>query len=248
MSTDRHTQLKCLGDVPYTSVDGTAGNLLGALEHPNFVHIKAVDRITEETLGYGSFWFYGFEHDDVPQTDPRQGEGWQDVLKSLKEESKSGPSGQQKHAEKDERAKNLIKSLDEWESADMNHWQEVLMPQGSKCIIINGLQVAPAAQGKGVGGAIVRWATEEADKRGVYMWVHSSAAAFKVYERNGFDVVGTLDVDMDAYAPAPPPEGGNWGRYLIRYMKRLPVLLAHSPANRESDPSFIGLHTRKVQG
>jgi GNAT superfamily N-acetyltransferase len=231
MSTDRHTQLKCSGDVPYTSVTGTVSNLLDALEHPDFVHLKAVDDNTEETLGYGSFWFYGFEHDDVPHTDPAQGVGREDVLNSLQAEGKGGKSGQQKHTEKEVRAKALINSLDEWESADMRHWEEVLMPHGSKCIIINGLQVAPAAQGKGVGGTLVKWAADEADRRGVHMWVHSSEGAFRVYEKNGFDVVGTLDVDMDAYAPSPPPDGGDWGRYLIRYMRRLPVLVDHQPGN-----------------
>lgn len=220
MSTDRHTQLKTIGKVPYTSVTGTIGNLLCPLKHPNVVHIKAVDDVTKETLGYGSFWFYGFEADDIPHTDPGQGEGWEGVLASLQSEEKGDRDGD----EKDDRARRMIDALDEWESEDMKRWQEVLMPEGSRCLIITGLQVAPTAQGKGVGSALVKWATDEADRRGVYMWVHSSEGAFRVYEKNGFEVVGTLDVDMDAYAPGPPPEGGEWGQYLIRYMKRLPVV------------------------
>jgi GNAT superfamily N-acetyltransferase len=225
MSTDRHTQLKTLGKVPYTSVTGTIGNLLGSLKHPNTVHIKAVDDVTKEALGYGSFWFYVLEQDDIPHTDPGQGEGWDDILTSLQNEEK-GDEGEKKETseDEDEKARRTIDELDEWESADMKRWQKVLMPEGSRCIIITGLHVAPTAQRQGVGSALVKWATDEADGRGVYMWVHSSEGAFRVYEKNGFDVVGTLDVDMDAYAPGPPPEGGNWGRYLIRYMKRQPVV------------------------
>jgi GNAT superfamily N-acetyltransferase len=215
MSTDRHTQLKCLGNVPYTSVSGTIGNMLGPLKHPSFVHVKAVDGETEDILGYVSLWYYGFEQDEIPHSDPAEGwTGSLDDLRNVDEENK----------DTDERARKMIDALDEWESADMKRWQDVLMPEGSKCIIITGLQVAPTAQGKGIGSALVKWATDEADSHGVYMWVHSSEGAFRVYEKNGFETVGTLDVDMDGHAPAPPPEGGKWGHYLIRYMKRLSVV------------------------
>jgi hypothetical protein len=52
--------------------------------------------------------------------------------------------------------------------------------------------------------------------------VHSSEAGYRAYAKAGFEVVGTLDVDLDEWAPAPPVEGGLWGHYVIRWMKRLP--------------------------
>jgi GNAT superfamily N-acetyltransferase len=213
MSNDRHTQLKTLGDVSYTRAAGNIEDLLSGIKHPKTVYVKAVHGETGDILGCISLWYVGFQEQDVPHTDPA--EGWEGSLEDLEEQGRAG--GEKRNV--DERAKKLIDDLDAWEGADMKRWQDVLMPEGSKCIIITRLQVALAAQGKGVGTALVKWSTDEADKHGVYMWVHSSEA-YRVYEKSGFDTVGTLDVDMDAYAPAPPPEGGKWGHYLIRYMKR----------------------------
>lgn len=99
----------------------------------------------------------------------------------------------------------------------MERWQKFLMPEGAKCIVVAGFQVAPAAQRKGVGTALMKSVTDEADRHGVYIWVHSSEGAFNSHQKSGFGTVGELDVDLDTYAPAPPPAGGKWGHYLIRY-------------------------------
>lgn len=122
------------------------------------------------------------------------------------------------------RANDMIDRLDEMESKDMQDWQEILMPPGSQCIIITGLGVRQEYGQRGVGSSLVKWGADQADEHGVFMWVHSSEAAYRTYARNGFGVVGILDVDLDEYAPGPPPEGNGakWGHYTIRYMKRLP--------------------------
>lgn len=116
-----------------------------------------------------------------------------------------------------------IKRLESMTSADLKHWMDKLMPEGTKCMFVVSLCVAPKWQSQGVGSALLRWGTERADAAGVFIWVHSSAGAWPMYAKHGFETVGTLDVDLDEYAPAPAPDQeGKWGHYEFRYMKRLP--------------------------
>jgi hypothetical protein len=43
------------------------------------------------------------------------------------------------------------------------------------------------------------------------------------YGKHGFETVGELTVDPDEFATQPAPDdGGTWGQYTFRYMKRLP--------------------------
>lgn len=48
-----------------------------------------------------------------------------------------------------------------------------------------------------------------------------------MYQRHGFEVVGSLDVDLDQYAYVAATnekgESEKWGHYIFRYMKRLPA-------------------------
>jgi GNAT superfamily N-acetyltransferase len=107
----------------------------------------------------------------------------------------------------------------------MKRWMDTQMPPGTKCMYLVSLSVDPDFQSCGVGSTLLRWGTEMADKAGVFMWVHSSEAAWNTYEKHGFKVAETLDVNLDDWAPAPPPdegEGALWGHYVFRYMKRFP--------------------------
>jgi len=65
-----------------------------------------------------------------------------------------------------------------------------------------------------------------ADSFGLSIWVHSSESAWTTYAKHDFEIVGTLDVNLDDWAPKPPPKedgpGAIWGHYTFRYMKRLP--------------------------
>ncbi|KAF2402816.1 putative GNAT family acetyltransferase [Trichodelitschia bisporula] len=216
MAQDRQTQLKTLGGVSYTTVAGWAEGVRWSLKNPKYAFLKAVDSETKEIVGSISLCFYGFDPKDIPHSDP----GEEPVLPERDAQQESDA-----RTEADEEAQRAIVKIDEMEGADMQRWQKILMPEGSKCIIITGLSVHPSFRRRGIGNALVNWGTSRADAHGVYMWVHSSEGAYRLYAKTGFDVVGTLDVDLDDYAPFPPKDEGEdakWGHYLIRYMKRLP--------------------------
>lgn len=209
---DRQTQLKELGDISYTEEKGVREMVRGSLRSKRQVCIKAVDG-SGEILGNASFIFQGFSEEDIPRGDPGIDSPEQEKEKAVE---------QPKTAEKI-RANEMIAKMEAMEDEDMRHWQNVLSPFSSKCIIVGGLGVARRHQYRGVGSALLNWATDLADEHNVYMWVHSSEAAFRAYLKAGFKVVGTLDVDLDAWAPGPPKDEGEaaiWGHYLIRYMKR----------------------------
>ena len=80
----------------------------------------------------------------------------------------------------------------------------------------------PAAQGHGVGTALVRWVTDEADKQGICCWLQSSPVAHSLYLRKGFKEVGSLELDLSEFAPGGKEGGWGWGVYKYRYMLRLP--------------------------
>jgi predicted N-acetyltransferase YhbS len=220
MTDDRHTQLKTMGDVAYLKEEPSNDGFRKTLQNKRYVFLVAANE-AGEVVGGCSFYFQGFEQEDIPYTDPSAED----------EKPKPAPPGEPEVGKKEavsaeqKRANEMIDRLEAMEDEDMKHWQAILMPPGSKCVIVTGLSIAPQHQGKGVGSALLKWGTDRADEHGVFMWVHSSEASYKVYSNGGFKVVGVLDLDLDAWAPGPPPgegEGAKWGRYVCRYMKRLP--------------------------
>jgi GNAT superfamily N-acetyltransferase len=128
----------------------------------------------------------------------------------------------------EERKNNPIQRLIALQDADIKAWMEEVMPEGTRCIFVAGLQVAPKHQRRGVGSALLRFGTNFCDDKGVFAWVHSSESAWKAYEKCGFQVTRSQDCDLDAYAPMPPPGEGpdaKWGNYVLRYMKYFPKVL-----------------------
>ena len=217
--TDRQTQLKKLGNVSYLQEDSARDGAIRSIQNPKANYIKAVRNDTREVLGSLSFVFYGFDQNDIPKLDNGDPSSMLSKPEDGKAQSVPEPIDDQK-----KRATEIVDSLDAMETEDMKRWQEILMPPGSKCIILTGFSVAPNHQRQGIGSSLLKWATDHADKHNVYMWVHSSEAAWPAYAKAGFEVVGTLDVNLDEWSPGPPPEGEGtpWGHYIIRYMKRLP--------------------------
>jgi GNAT superfamily N-acetyltransferase len=222
MSYDRQTQLKYHGNVPYLQPDSAKQGIISLLSNPKGNFIKAISNDTGDLLGACSFFFHGFESHEIPASNP--GELDESLVKG-NETPESLPREMASVDEEKQKAIDKINALDAMESKDMQRWQKILMPPGSKCIILTGFSVNPKYQGRGIGGQLLKRVTDLADERGVFMWVHSSEAAVRTYMKGGFEVVGTLEVDLDDYATAPPPEGEGvpWGRYTIRYMKRMPV-------------------------
>ncbi|RDW88379.1 hypothetical protein BP6252_00411 [Coleophoma cylindrospora] len=217
--TDRHTQMKALGKNPYNHEEGTKEGLASYLVAERAVPLKAIDNTTGEILGWCGFAFRGFEKDEIPKTAPIDEPLPAPNVETIAANNEGPPS-----IEDDE--DDIIKREMEMTDADMKHWMEKLMPPGTKCMYLIGLNVAPQYQHQGVGQAMLKWGAEVADKSGVFTWVHSSESAWKTYEKAGFEVIGCLDIDLDAWAPAPPPaeegSGAVWGHYVLRYMKRLP--------------------------
>ena len=69
---------------------------------------------------------------------------------------------------------------------------------------------------------MVRWATEFADSRKAAAWAHlsDSTAGIKACEKNGFEEVNTVTVDLDEYAAKDTNKA--WGRYSHHCMYRPP--------------------------
>jgi len=109
---------------------------------------------------------------------------------------------------------------------NMIMFQKNLCPPGGKCMFIVSICVVPRHQHKGVGRALMRWGTEQADRKGEYCWVHSSETGVNAFRKEGFEDIETLMVNLDDYTNVPPPmtvgrwEEGKWGMYTWTGMKR----------------------------
>jgi GNAT superfamily N-acetyltransferase len=234
---DRQTQMKGLAKVPYDLEDVLRNHMSDIFADPAYEKqnriIKAVDNETGEIMGHAWFRFMNFDPNDVPRLDGNtsplaepehlsaelSAEEQRHVIESVR-----GAAAWKRFSSSDEQ--DPIKRLESLTDGDMKRWIEKFEPEGLKVIRVIGLTTALKYQRRGVGSALLRFATSVADKMDVYCWVHSSEPAWGAYAKSGFKVVGTLDVDLDEYAPGPPPkeEGGDgkWGHYVFRYMQYFP--------------------------
>ncbi|KIJ53687.1 hypothetical protein M422DRAFT_25503 [Sphaerobolus stellatus SS14] len=241
---DRNTQVKALGS------DGYDLEAMGNVSLKNYVlspkcrFITAVNDSTGEVMGYCCWGFRGFNEDELPalpnpdNTELQQTTEnatkflWRDekAPDSAKEEEQEEPGSTTVEESSEAEPMEPAKRLEKLTGDHMTWMMKKLMPEGTKCMFIASFIVSPAWQSRGIGSALLRWGAENADKAGVFCWVHSSdqGSAWQTYARAGFEVIATLDVDLDEYAIAPPPSKeleaseGKWGHYVFRYMKRLP--------------------------
>ena len=218
---DRQTQMKALADSEPFSMKGyTLESMPGYLKHPRLVVLKATDNETGKVVGVCNWGFKGLSPEEMPTVEGRL----QPVEPPKKpEEKKEDDKVEQEPEQKQEvEEKDPIKRLVKLTDDDMNAWMEEVMPDGTRCMYIVGINVAPEYQGKGVGSALLKWGKDVCDDKGIFAWVHSSELAWRMYQKVGFEIIRTLDVDLDKYAPCPPPnegEGAKWGHYVFRYMK-----------------------------
>lgn len=227
---DRHTQMKGLGKKPYNMYDVAQTNIARWLSSKELVVLEAVNANTGNAVGWCCWGFRGFEPSETSTLGLEQ-QGESDISKpSVQDDTTESQQSEEETEEEsgvNQKEGDSVKKLEEMTDAEMKHWMERLMPPGSKCMFVATLSVSPEFHGRGVGSALLKWGTETADRFGVFSWVHSSESAWTMYAKHGFDVVGTLDIDLDEWAPGPPKEegpGAVWGHYVFRYMKRLPKI------------------------
>lgn len=226
---DRQTQMKALGRNPFDMKKYHTESLPQMLKSPRCVVLKAVDDETGEFAGFCNWGLIGFSPDEMPvlegRIQPHEKPITASTQQSQKDQSeKDEPASAEQGAPEpeDEPQDDPIKRLETLTSGDLDAWQKEVMPEGTKCLIVIGLSVSPKFQRRGIGSALLRWGTSICDQKGVFAWVHSSEPAWRIYEKAGFQVIRSLDVDLDEYAPCPPPDEGpdaRWGHYVFRYMK-----------------------------
>lgn len=241
-ATDRHTIVKQLGGRPFDMFEISRNGFRTALRRKNCVHVKAVDGIGR-IVGHAAWGFRGVDEKDIPREEPPDEPSSSVENVEVKSEGKDtdGINNEEPKNVTQEDEKKGIERLHALEDADMQHMMAELMPNGTSCMYILGLIVAPQCQSQGVGSALIEFGNTLADHLGIFTWVHSSDQAWRAYAKFGFRVVKELDVDLDEYAPSPPGkewterlegtgEGvteDRWGHYVIRYMKRVAEVKAH---------------------
>ncbi|KJZ72430.1 hypothetical protein HIM_08233 [Hirsutella minnesotensis 3608] len=214
---DRQTQMKALGKEPFDMKADSLLRMPNLMRNPRCVILKAVDSSSGAMVGHCAWGFRGFQVDKqlLPE---REGEPPAD-------DSANRPRSTADVEPGPDSGDDPIKRLEAFTGRDMEAWMADVMPDGVPCMYIVGLSVAPGFQGRGIGSALLRWGTRICDERRVFAWVHSSEPAWRMYEKCGFQTIRSLDIDLDEYAPVPPPDegpGAKWGHYVFRYMKYLP--------------------------
>lgn len=174
-------------------------NMLEAqLSNPKYPVIKAISKDNGNVLGWSACRFVG-KDDDLDSI-------------GATAEVKEAPN------EINDRKDRTIRSVIYKESMRvLRDWMT-----NREYILFNTLVVDPAAQGHGVGTALARWVTAQADEHGIYCLLRSSPAAHNIYLKAGFRDVSSFEVDLREFAPGGQGEGWGWGMYTVRHMLRLP--------------------------
>ena len=201
--TDTHTQLKALFDGENAHEEGWKEAMKSWIPHPKVDVIVAREVESGRLVGHVAWVRRGFQGDvDYPLDDP------------VELEVQDGPK--------------TIADLKNFSSNGMTSWVKKLMPEGTRCRFMTGINVDPAYQGRGVGSRLMQWGTDKADSEGIFCWVSSSMGGKSAFEKQGFREVGRVEANLDEYAEGkqrPLEEGskdGSWGDYIWYYMKREP--------------------------
>ena len=207
---DRHTMVKDLLRTGASTAEGMRDALLSwTNDSSRATVIKAVEPLSDRILG----WICWSHSDASAETssdfhDDLEGEHGPDSLIQSYDESPSLAS---------------LEELERITNEDMAAWQAEVMPAGIQCWFIVAIAVLPEAQSQGIGSALISWGTSRADADGVFCWVHSSDEGHHAFQRAGFEELGSLTVNLDAYAPNPQQATGGpivWGPYTFHRMRR----------------------------
>jgi len=179
------------------------GMLTSQISDPNSSVIKAVSTSTStnEILGWLGCEWIGY---------PELGSS----VSASDGPAKALAAGEPKPAEGERTLRSVMR-------VDFARVQEEWMA-GKQYIHIGTAVTHPSHQRKGVGSALVRWATSKADRDGVPCWIQSSPVAHGVYYHCGFRDVGRLEMDLREFAPGGREGKMGWGGNEFVYMLRLP--------------------------
>ncbi|OTA98535.1 hypothetical protein M426DRAFT_325914 [Hypoxylon sp. CI-4A] len=230
-SVDPHTIVKQLGRKPFDMYNISSSGFLNTLGKRRYIFVKAVDEETGEIVGHAGWSFRGLDEALIPWNGPGDTKSDRAEREEKQEQKTTGKSGTDDNEGTDERIElNGIDRLHALEDADMQYWLSNLVPTDRPCIFVIGLVVSLSHQSRGVGSALMQYGNAIADDLGLPIYVHSSHQAYEAYRKFGFEATRELDIDLDEYAPRGPREGeevmgekggGRWGKYIIRYMKRV---------------------------
>ena len=216
---DRHTQLKAAHPTkPYDHAAGTPDSIKQWLSLPQKVEVtKAVDTETGQIMGCVAWVFRGFDRDPSVRGS---------VEKPQEPTKAPSDSVSSDYTKTGSAHLDPLEQLRELTDEHFSKFMRKIMPPGTRCMFIGGIQVHPEHQGKGIGRALVRQGTDRADTEGVICWVHSSEAAAALFPKCGFEVDETLEIDLDKWAGKMDlkPSAGDekWGTYMFRYFVRQP--------------------------
>ncbi|CAK7225283.1 hypothetical protein SBRCBS47491_005834 [Sporothrix bragantina] len=222
--TDRQTQMKALGQAqPFDMEAYTLQALPRDMSRPRSVVLKVVDPNNDQKImGYINWGFHGFTLEDIPGQEEHLAEAPSPPSPPPPAKPTVDPPPPPPTAD----VTDPIQKLEQLTGNDLQAWVNENNAEGSRCLFIIGLVVAPEYQRRGVARALLQWGTDICDAQRVFAWVHASDPSWTTYQKVGFEVVRALNVDLDEFAPTPPPkeEGPDavWGHYVFRYMKYLP--------------------------
>ncbi|MCJ1224853.1 hypothetical protein MMC12_001499 [Toensbergia leucococca] len=228
-ATDRHTQLKSLGKDPNYQANMMSKGLSYWLQVPaRCTLLKATDNFGGKIVGWACWGFHGYEKKQATSVPEEKDVGAEAGMhENQKSKAEEASESHDAHANQGNLLPEVdnIQRLESITNLDMKRWEKILMPEGTKCMILVAIAVSPTYQSLGVGSTLIKWGTQKADIDGVFCWVHASEAGHKMFAKQGFNEVGNLVVDLDEFASLPREEMGGiigWGHYTFRYMKRLP--------------------------
>lgn len=84
----------------------------------------------------------------------------------------------------------------------------------------------PLFQRRGMGSAMVKLASEDADRSSLPILLRASPYGWPIYAQNGYRVIEYIDIDLRDHFPRGRDNDQGLGNYRFRYMMRLPQIPA----------------------